>query len=316
MREILRVDENNSSFLLDGLHIAWETAKKNPAYYETLEKKYLSTAYRQMLIRYANQSDNIAIVSKTMEAMQDSLIITDSLRAEAQVYLLQYLYKYGVKRYQDQLLPVLGAVIWFKPSGDSIAAKLTEIMNTAANEWGNKQIADSAYKALIIMGKKVPPPDVKIIRQPINWDEIERMPDTLALQSRFGFIFIKLNTYEAPLSALNICHLAKGSYFVFNYIHRLVPNFVVQTGDLTGTGYGGPGYTIRTEIAPIRYDSLGVCGMASDGKDTEGSQWFITHCPTPHLNTRYTIWGEVAIGKETVELFQWNDKIDNMTPYR
>jgi cyclophilin family peptidyl-prolyl cis-trans isomerase len=110
--------------------------------------------------------------------------------------------------------------------------------------------------------------------------------------------------------------LAKNSYFVSNYVHRIVPNFVIQSGDLGGTGDGGPGYSIRTEIAPIRYDSAGVCGMASDGKDTEGSQWFITHCPTPHLNTRYTIWGDVVIGKEKIEMIQLNEKIDNLTPHR
>ena len=56
--------------------------------------------------------------------------------------------------------------------------------------------------------------------------------------------------------------------------------------------------------------------MASSGKDTEGSQWFITHCPTPHLNTRYTIWGEIVKGNENIDKYQLNDKIENIIPYK
>ena len=98
---------------------------------------------------------------------------------------------------------------------------------------------------------------------------------------------MKLLPYDAPLTVLNVLKLARMFYYGNNYVHRVVPNFVIQTGDMTGTGWGGPGYSIRTEISPLRYDREGVCGMASSGKDTEGSQWFITHCPTPHLDPSF-----------------------------
>jgi cyclophilin family peptidyl-prolyl cis-trans isomerase len=91
---------------------------------------------------------------------------------------------------------------------------------------------------------------------------------------------------------------------------------VIQTGDNSGTGDGGPGYSIRTEISPVRYDDEGAVGMASSGKDTEGSQWFVTHCPTPHLNTRYTIWGEIVKGRENIEKYLLNDQIINVIPYK
>jgi cyclophilin family peptidyl-prolyl cis-trans isomerase len=177
-------------------------------------------------------------------------------------------------------------------------------------------VVDSAEAALTSMGVLYREPVVKLIRDSIDWNKIEHMPDTMLIQSKFDMIYIKLNTYESPLSALNMIKLAKINWFANNFIHRIVPNFVIQSGDNTGTGDGGPDYRIRTEIAPTRYDSAGVVGMASSGKDTEGSQWFITECPTPHLNTRYTIWGEVVKGGENIEKFQLNEKIDNMISYR
>ncbi|MEP7234498.1 MAG: peptidylprolyl isomerase, partial [Ignavibacteriota bacterium] len=159
-------------------------------------------------------------------------------------------------------------------------------------------------------------PKVKLVRAPIDWKTIESIPDTFLISTQYGFMFLKPHTFETPLTCLNMYNLAKANFFANNYIHRVVPNFVIQSGDNTGTGEGGPGYAIRTEIAPIRYDDMGVVGMASSGKDTEGSQWFITHCPTPHLNTRYTIWADIVKGRENIEKYMLNDQITNIVPYK
>jgi cyclophilin family peptidyl-prolyl cis-trans isomerase len=94
----------------------------------------------------------------------------------------------------------------------------------------------------------------------------------------------------------------------------VVPNFVIQSGDPSGTGWEGPGYTIRSEFTPREYDHEGMIGMASDGKDTESSQWFITQCPTPHLDARYTIWAEVTDGMDNVFQRKVGDKIDSVFP--
>ncbi|MDP4289296.1 MAG: peptidylprolyl isomerase, partial [Bacteroidota bacterium] len=114
---------------------------------------------------------------------------------------------------------------------------------------------------------------------------------------------------ETPLTVLNMARLAKQQFFPGQRFHRVVPNFVVQSGDPTGTGYGGPDYAIRTEITPTSYDREGMVGMASSGKDTEGSQWFITECPTPHLDGHYTLWGDVVGGLNEVMKLQVGDKI-------
>ena len=104
---------------------------------------------------------------------------------------------------------------------------------------------------------------------------------------------------EAPQTVKNFIRLAEKGYFDGLSVHRVVPNFVIQDGDPTGTGSGGPGYTIRCEYNRLRYGP-GMVGMALSGKDTGGSQWFITHSPQPHLNGRYTIFARVVRGQDVV----------------
>jgi peptidyl-prolyl cis-trans isomerase B (cyclophilin B) len=95
-------------------------------------------------------------------------------------------------------------------------------------------------------------------------------------------------------------------------IHRVVPNFVIQDGDPTGTGNGGPGYEIRDELNPLPYNR-GTVGMALSGPDTGGSQWFVTHSPQPHLNALYTVFGQVVSGQDVVERIEQGDRITRVT---
>jgi cyclophilin family peptidyl-prolyl cis-trans isomerase/HEAT repeat protein len=118
------------------------------------------------------------------------------------------------------------------------------------------------------------------------------MQRTGTLPGRFA---VALDADAAPMAAWNFATLAGKNFFDGLKIHRLVPNFVVQDGDPRGDGYGGPGYSIRDEFNPLAY-SAGTIGMASDGKDTAGSQWFITLSPQPHLDGRYTSFGHVSQG--------------------
>ncbi|MDD8019493.1 MAG: peptidylprolyl isomerase [Bacteroidota bacterium] len=106
-----------------------------------------------------------------------------------------------------------------------------------------------------------------------------------------GKIKITFAKEAAPFTTLNFIFLAQKKFYNGLSFHRVVSNFVIQGGDPLGNGSGGPGYTIRTEIHPDAQYTAGAVGMASAGKDTEGSQFFITHCPTPHLDGRYSIFG-------------------------
>jgi cyclophilin family peptidyl-prolyl cis-trans isomerase len=107
-----------------------------------------------------------------------------------------------------------------------------------------------------------------------------------------GKIEIELLPREAPLTVANFLRLLDRGWFNGVRWHRVIPNFVAQDGDPTGTGEGGPGWAIRDEINRLRYD-IPMVGMALSGPDTGGSQWFINLSPQPHLNGGYTIFGRV-----------------------
>ncbi|MGA7836721.1 MAG: peptidylprolyl isomerase, partial [Ignavibacteriaceae bacterium] len=112
----------------------------------------------------------------------------------------------------------------------------------------------------------------------------------------------------APISTGNFCYLASKHFFDGIIFHRVVPAFVIQGGDPTGTGWGGPEYSIVSEFSPLHY-SISAVGMASAGKDTEGSQWFVTTGDYPHLDGRYTIFGYATDGMNVVNKIDQNDKI-------
>ena len=115
---------------------------------------------------------------------------------------------------------------------------------------------------------------------------------TIDVEGR-GSIDVQLLGHEAPLTVANFLLLVDRHYFDHSRLHRVVPNFVVQDGDPTGTGNGGPGWSIRDEINRERY-VMPMVGMALSGPDTGGSQWFINLSEQPHLDGQYTIFGKVA----------------------
>jgi cyclophilin family peptidyl-prolyl cis-trans isomerase/HEAT repeat protein len=115
-----------------------------------------------------------------------------------------------------------------------------------------------------------------------------------------GWFMIELLPEEAPLTVDNFIQLARRRYFNGITIHRVVPNFVIQDGDPRGDGNGGPGYQIRCEVNEVPYNR-GAVGMALSGKDTGGSQWFVTHSPQPHLDGGYTVFGNIVAGSDVVD---------------
>nr|WP_281350437.1 peptidylprolyl isomerase [Fulvivirga lutimaris] len=126
-----------------------------------------------------------------------------------------------------------------------------------------------------------------------------------------GVIKLRMLVNDAPGSVVNFIALAKSGYYNGKNFHRVVPNFVIQGGCNRGDGYGGEDYSIRSEFANLRYEE-GSVGMASAGKDTEGTQWFITHSPTPHLDGSYTIFAKVTEGMDVVHKMEVGDKINTI----
>lgn len=128
------------------------------------------------------------------------------------------------------------------------------------------------------------------------------------VETNKGSFTIELKPEFAPMTCGNFISLTESGFYDGVIFHRVVPNFVIQTGDTTSTGWGGPGYEIVSEFSPRPYDRAAV-GIASIGKDTEGSQWFVMHSIFPHLNGRYTNWGTVIEGMNVVDIIDEGDKI-------
>lgn len=155
--------------------------------------------------------------------------------------------------------------------------------------------------------------------QPVTANRVERPVDTvkppplpkdaaLVFTTEKGEFEVKLYGDDAPYTATSIYTLAKRGFYRGLTFHRVVPDFVVQGGDPRGDGEGGPGYTIRCEVNHKPY-RRGVVGMALSGKDTGGSQFFVTAAPQPHLDGRYTAFGEVVKGQEVVDSLLEGDTI-------
>ncbi len=136
----------------------------------------------------------------------------------------------------------------------------------------------------------------------------------VALETNKGNINIELYLRNAPMSVLNFLTLAKTGFFDNTVFHRVIPNFVIQGGDPLNNGWGGPEYSIRSEFFPSSFEK-GVFGMASDGKDTEGSQFFVMHSPFYHLDNSYTVFGKVSGGMEVVDKIYIGDVLKKVVIY-
>jgi len=118
---------------------------------------------------------------------------------------------------------------------------------------------------------------------------------TSTIHTSKGYINIELYPNEAPITVANFVNLAQRGYYDGITFHRVIPNFVIQAGCPQGNGSGGPGYEFEDEFHPeCKHDAPGILSMANRGPATNGSQFFITHTPTPHLDGRHSIFGKVV----------------------
>lgn len=149
---------------------------------------------------------------------------------------------------------------------------------------------------------------------PIDWKILATVTDsTIAvIKTNRGNFTIKLFGSSAPGSVANFINLANDGFFDDKIYHRVVSNFVVQGGCPRGDGYGSLDYSIRSELPQMYYDDEGYVGMASAGLNTEGTQWFVTHSPTPHLDGKYTIFGKVIEGMDVVHQIIEGDRITDV----
>lgn len=126
-----------------------------------------------------------------------------------------------------------------------------------------------------------------------------------------GEFVIQLYPKKAPLAVNNFVFLARQGYFDGTTFHRVLQGFMAQGGDPTGTGRGGPGYTFKNEDSDLTFDKAGVVAMANGGRDTNGSQFFVTFAPQTYLNGGYTIFGQVISGMDVVTSIRLRDPEQN-----
>lgn len=234
----------------------------------------------------------------------------------------------------DQYLPTLNTIM---SRGYEIDPDIQRSIVTAMSSFIKDDIADSVVLDIIKLGLKAPDFVVRKEADQIqaSLPESQQQSVSLIAETKFSERQIKtaLRKYKknpyakvvtskgefemelyfdtAPLTVMNFIHLADMGFYNTLLFHRVIPDFVAQGGDPRGDGWGGPGYSIRCEYSNEPY-KRGTVGMATSGKDTGGSQFFVTLSPQPHLETRYTVFGQVIYGMDIVDKLVVGDIIEKI----
>ncbi len=138
----------------------------------------------------------------------------------------------------------------------------------------------------------------------------ELQPINITMITSKGDIEIKLFADRAPMTVANFLNLARQGFYDNLTFHRVIDDFMIQGGDPDGTGRGGPGYQFEDEFHPeLSHDEAGILSMANAGPNTNGSQFFITHRPTPHLDGKHSVFGKVIEGQDVVDSISEGDRI-------
>ncbi len=134
------------------------------------------------------------------------------------------------------------------------------------------------------------------------------------IETNKGVIRIELHDDRAPKTVANFEKLAGEGFYNGLVFHRVIPNFMIQTGCPQGTGTGGPGYQFEDEFDDsLRHDRAGILSMANAGPNTNGSQFFITHGPTPHLDGKHSVFGVVLEGQDVVDAIEQGDTMEKVS---
>ena len=138
---------------------------------------------------------------------------------------------------------------------------------------------------------------------------------TATFKTAHGEFEVQLYGDMVPNTVENFINLANAGYYNGTTFHRVIPGFMAQGGDPTGTGSGGPGYRFGDEFHnSLRHDSPGILSMANAGPNTNGSQFFITHAPTPHLDRVHSVFGKVVKGMDIVLSIRERDPMSDPRP--
>jgi peptidylprolyl isomerase len=289
------VDRNDPLLSRSALDGILELGRSNPKN-ATIANKAIEAAYVGL------KSGDVAVVAASASVLGDSLF----LRSRSVEKMIDALDNLSVPRDIEAIQEICSSLAKLKAT--SAVRSLEGILNQP-----DRSVKMAALDALKLITGRDYTTNMRV--EPLYTDyDFQYLasltnPIRVKMETAKGDVVMELNKDVAPFSVMSFLKLAeRRGFFRGGTFHRIVPNFVVQGGDPRGDGWGGPEYTLRSECSPLSYEE-GTIGMANSGKDTEGSQFFITQSPQPHLDGRYTIIGKVVSGLDAVNKLQVDDRI-------
>ncbi len=269
---------------------------------QLVQKREQPPARLKAVLQYGLKSGDPVKITLSVTALTDSLY--DYHEFLPDLYAV-FNYKQRVE-YREAILAVLELIARICP-GDGAAAvqALLDSPDAAIRTRALAILKDNYQLPTATM-----PPTIK---RDVYWASLKMLSKyglkpRVALVTTRGTIILQLDGYYAPFTAAAFLELVECGFYNGLNFHRVVPNFVIQGGDPRGDGWGGPSYLLRTEVVPLEFKA-GSVGMARSDYDTEGSQFFITLTDQPHLNYRYTRFGEVIDGLNIARRIERGDKI-------
>ncbi len=286
-----------SAAALNALHASWRRSRTEVRFSSA------ATAVHYKLLEQALNTSDIALMNTAADALADSAFIPFGA-GKALAAKLQTL---KTPRDVEAIDAVIRAIAKIRAT-DAISA-LTALLQDSC-EVTARAAADGLEK---LLGSR---PAYRVVKPPQRSISLDKLREawnnnTVQITTALGDIVITLDVESAPLTVLNFLALMNKGKLNGVPFHRVVADFVVQGGDYErGDGWGGSESVIRSEFAPVPFER-GVLGMASAGKDTEGSQYFIMHSAAPHLDGRYTAFGRVVRGMDIVDkLLPYDEAIE------
>jgi cyclophilin family peptidyl-prolyl cis-trans isomerase/HEAT repeat protein len=320
---------------------AYRNDMRNPINYALRNKFYtMESAYQKMAVldALAEFGWNYRFIHREAQKLESGTVMTGALNALSKITSSQDFRSYFGGSYakvaRDIGIYYLQAIRSGDPAHVAVAAGalrnapfpyvnfipadslqvLEEVLTQLELPKETETYYELAQAIAVLNGEEPKPKATPAFNHPINFElisDLTEQPKATITTSK-GAITARLLPTEAPGTVANFIQLARDGFFEDKNFHRVVPNFVIQGGCPRGDGYGSLDYSIRSELTPLHYDEQGYIGMASAGNHTEGTQFFITHSPTPHLDGNYTIFAKVIEGMEVVHQIGVGDNIEQV----
>ena len=275
------------------------------------------------IMKYSDTTNNVIIKTAAMDALgsilahKDFNAIYQSVARSNRRKILNHV-REGIASNDEGIIGAAANIIADPESGLKELIDSTDFLSQAKASLklpGQVESVHAVERALAHLRGVTKPNLTKLDNfKSLDWHVLKEMTGNskAIIKTTKGIFSIQFFPNEAPETVQNFISLSNKDFYDGMVFHRVVPNFVIQTGSPRGDNYGGADYVIRSELGPRAYDGEGYVGMASAGPHTESTQWFVTHSPTPHLNGKYTIFAQVIEGMDVVHNIQVGDQITDI----